>query len=453
MPHDALDQANVPVTTEEAQAELEVVLRNPIFDRSERLHKFLRYICELTLRGESARINEYLIGSEVFLKGADYNPNEDSIVRRQAHALRKKLHEYYEGEGKNRPIRIELPVGRYVPSFRRLELTNAAPPAPVSVETLAPLTELPRPVTPPPTEQRSKARAWTLAIGGAVLFLVGMLVGSLRSTNDASPKLLGSAAEEIWRPWISSAREAVICLSNPDAAVVKRLDQAPGPAYRPFRFPTHPAEDAIIRQALKLPVGGRIYFTPATNMAKMGEAVAGVFLSRFLTMAGTPVNVTQSRVLDWEDLRRQNVIVLGNNESNKWIDPLLNNHPFRLASTAPHEPRGIVNSNPLPGEQPVYRIAYSGDENDADEEYALVSMLPGVEPGRQLLLIDGLNMQATQGATEYLTTESTLQELLTRLRGLDPKHTGPWRFQAVMKTKVYKQVPTRATVVTVRIVK
>jgi hypothetical protein len=245
----------------------------------------------------------------------------------------------------------------------------------------------------------------------------------------------------------------VICLSNPDAAVVKRLDQPPGPEYRPLRFPMHPSEDAIVRQALNLPVGGRIYFTPATNMAKMGEAVAGVFLSRFLTVAGAPVSVTQSRVLDWEDVRRQNVIVFGNNESNKWIDPLLNKYPFRLASTAPHEPRSIVNTHPLNGEESIYRIAYSGDENDADEEYALVSMLPGLEPDRQLLLIAGLNMQATQGATEYLTTEGTLQELITRLRAADPAHTGPWRFQVVVKTKVYDKVPTRANVVALRVLK
>ena len=91
-----------------------------------------------------------------------------------------------------------------------------------------------------------------------------------------------------------------------------------------------------------MPPGGRIYFTPATNMAKMGEAFAGIFLSRFLTQAGAQVGVTQSRILDWEDFRRQNVIFLGNNESNKWIDPLLNKYPFQFATTAAHEPRSIL---------------------------------------------------------------------------------------------------------------
>jgi hypothetical protein len=280
-----------------------------------------------------------------------------------------------------------------------------------------------------------------------------LAAGLFRSTEDRTSRRIGPAAEAIWGPWVNSSREAVICLSNPDAAVLKRLDQAPGTDYKPQRFPMHPSDEAVVRNLLSMPPAGRIYFTPATNMGKMGEAVAGVFLARFLTLAGTPVNVTQSRVLDWEDLRRQNFIILGNNESNRWIDPLLKDYPLRLANTPAHEPRSIVNTQPLSGEQPVYRIAYSGDENEADEEYALVSMVQGLEADRQLLLIDGLNMQATQVATEYLTTERTLKELLGRLRSLDPGHSGPWRFQAVMKTKVYDKVPTGAHLVTVRVLK
>src|SRR5688572_10724991 len=125
MPQDVVDLDNSSVSPPEVYAELETVLRSPAFERSERLQRFLRYICELTLKGESGRINEYLIGSEVFRKGTDYNPNEDSIVRRQAHTLRQKLQDYYTGEGSDHVIRIELPIGRYVPVFRRKELASA----------------------------------------------------------------------------------------------------------------------------------------------------------------------------------------------------------------------------------------------------------------------------------------------------------------------------------------
>src|SRR5689334_24918903 len=110
-----------PVSADEARAELDRVLRGAAFQRAERLQKFLQFVCELTLKGEASRINEYLIGSEVFQRGADYSPNEDSIVRRQAHTLRRKLQEHYEADGRDSPVRIELPTGGYIPIFRRRE--------------------------------------------------------------------------------------------------------------------------------------------------------------------------------------------------------------------------------------------------------------------------------------------------------------------------------------------
>ena len=276
MSHDAVDLENLPVSAEEAHAELEIVLRSPTFDRSERLHKFLRYICELTLKGDAARINEYLIGSEVFQKGPDYNPNEDSIVRRQAHALRKKLHEYYEGEGKVRPIKIELPVGRYVPAFRRAEIPAAPRVVAQDIEAIAPAPDVTVEKVSPKTP-RSFVKWWRFALAGAVLFAIGLGIGSMRTSEVRSQKRIGPAAEEIWSAWMNTSREAVICLSNPDSAVIKRLDQAPGPEYRPLRHPLNPTEDAIVRETLRMPPWRPHLFHPRYQHGQDGRGLSGHF--------------------------------------------------------------------------------------------------------------------------------------------------------------------------------
>src|SRR5215468_5871262 len=111
---------------EQLRAELESVLASGPFVRSERHSQFLRFVCETTLNGNAAKLNEYLIAHEVFGRGPGYSPGEDSVVRRQAHSLRQKLHDYYAGQGKHNPVRIELPVGRYVPAFVRVEDEAAA---------------------------------------------------------------------------------------------------------------------------------------------------------------------------------------------------------------------------------------------------------------------------------------------------------------------------------------
>src|SRR5262249_37877561 len=121
MPTSRLENAARPPERHEVQAELERLLASESFRRAERHARFLAFICETTLSGNGTQLNEYLIAHEVFGRGPDYSPGEDSVVRRQAHAVRQKLHDYYRGPGKEDAVRIVLPVGRYVPSFVRAD--------------------------------------------------------------------------------------------------------------------------------------------------------------------------------------------------------------------------------------------------------------------------------------------------------------------------------------------
>ena len=444
MPPDALDLESLSVTPEEVQSELEVVLRSPGFERSERLQRFLRYICDLTLKGESARINEYLIGSEVFRKGPAYNPNEDSIVRRQAHTLRQKLQEYYSIEGVDHAVRIELPVGRYVPLFRRL---NQHVP-PIDIPAADPI-----PTAPPVRSRRNAMLAVALAVA---VFAVGWISGRAGvspSASVAQVRPVSGVVQEIWGPWLRDNREVVICFSNPLTAVIKHFDTLLPPDTLPRRFKASPTDEAVFREKFRLPPGGFVYYTPVINQTKMGEAFAAVSLGSFFSRAGTPVSTTQSRFLSWEDLRKQNMILMGHDEANQWVDPLVKKYPFRLAPTSGKQQRSIINVTPEAGELAAYAIAYSDEENQADEEYALISMLPGIDGDHQLLLISGLNAQATQMATEYLTHEKSLTKLVDQLRKREPKHQGPWHFQAVLKAEVYDKVPTKASLVTLRVIR
>ena len=76
-------------------------------------------MAESTLEGRVAEVKESVIGVEVFdRRVASYDPGVDPIVRVQAGRLRAKLTEYYEREGAQDDILIELPRGHYVPSFR-----------------------------------------------------------------------------------------------------------------------------------------------------------------------------------------------------------------------------------------------------------------------------------------------------------------------------------------------
>jgi hypothetical protein len=420
------------IPPDEIRAELQAILASKTFERAERLRRFLSYVCELTLRGEAARINEYLIGAEVFERGSSYSPNEDSVVRRQAHALRHKLQEYYAEDGRDALVRIELPVGKYVPIFRRAQGAIPVPAAP-----------------PEKSGRRGTLAALLLGLIPAI-FLAGWAVGR-RSSDQELPPRFPRAVTQIWSPWFQDPNGAVLCFSNPLTTVVKQFEKEVLPNSAPGRFRAEPKTAAALRQFLNLPPGGHLYMTPTLAQGKMGEAMSAVSLAGLLGQAGVPVRATQSRFLSWEDLRRLNLILLGNNEANTWLDPLLNKYPLRLAATDGERPRHIDVLQPRPEEPREFHIEFSNGRNEPTHEYALVSMIPGIDGRRKLLLINGLNTQATQMAAEYLTTPATLEDLLGRLQGASPDHRGPWHFQIVLRTEVRDKVPTRASVVALRV--
>jgi len=97
---------------------LEQLLSWPGLSRSPQLAKFLNYIVRATLQGDVASIKAYAIAVDVFGRPQTFDPQTDPIVRVQARRLRAALEEYYAGEGADSPVRIYLPVGRYVPEFR-----------------------------------------------------------------------------------------------------------------------------------------------------------------------------------------------------------------------------------------------------------------------------------------------------------------------------------------------
>ena len=111
--------SQAPVTDDEKREALDALLSSVSFSRHEQLRRFLRYVCDLELAGRANEIHEYQIGIDVFGKSSGYSTGEDTAVRTRAHALRRKLLEYYSTEASGAPIRIDMPRGSYVPVFVR----------------------------------------------------------------------------------------------------------------------------------------------------------------------------------------------------------------------------------------------------------------------------------------------------------------------------------------------
>ena len=101
----------------EERAAIKAVLASSTFAQRPQLANLLEYICERYFEGDADAIKEYSIATDVYHRSNSFDQAKDSIGRVEAFRLRRKLREFYEGEGANQPIEIVVATGHYRPQF------------------------------------------------------------------------------------------------------------------------------------------------------------------------------------------------------------------------------------------------------------------------------------------------------------------------------------------------
>jgi TolB-like protein len=107
----------VKPSAQEIEDELHRILSSKVFAMAQRSQDFLRYVVERSLTDAPPSLKEFAIAMDVFARSPDYDPAIDATVRVEAGRLRSRLREYYDGEGKNDPVFIDIPKGGYGPAF------------------------------------------------------------------------------------------------------------------------------------------------------------------------------------------------------------------------------------------------------------------------------------------------------------------------------------------------
>ena len=111
----------MPIAESEIRAELARILESKEFSRTKRVGSFLRFIVEETLADRGDRLKAFTIAHEVYGRDETFDSRTDTIVRVEAGRLRHRLSDYYQAEGRNDPVLIELPKGGYTPRFTSKE--------------------------------------------------------------------------------------------------------------------------------------------------------------------------------------------------------------------------------------------------------------------------------------------------------------------------------------------
>jgi TolB-like protein len=185
---------------EEVRQELNTLFSRGDFHASERNRRFLTYIVEETLQGRADRIKAYSIAIAAFDRSDDFDPLTDPIVRIEASRLRRSLEHYYLTAGKSDRVRIDMPKGSYVATFRYADTmpsdeapyTPALPPAEQQPARQA---HEPEPTRTPPAQRRDKGgfSRWIWAAAAALLAVIA-IQAALHAWNRYDKNGIASAA-------------------------------------------------------------------------------------------------------------------------------------------------------------------------------------------------------------------------------------------------------------------
>lgn len=424
----------------EKREELRRILQSKYFANSPKKTRFLEFVSEQTFLGNGEKLNEYLIGAEAYGRGPNFDQQKDPIVRVQAHEIRRLLKKYYEEDGRDSLIRVSLPSGHYVPVFTRMTPK-------VAIEGASAASELPQ----SSTRWNSSQFHMPLTISLGILCLVLSILLITRYQDDSGATQvqtketvsLPPGLDWFWHPFLPPADAPLIAIPNHPLLRAAHDGDSAQTIANGYEIPKAklPAfRDTIQNRELK-----KFIFVPSlTDFTAVGETLGLVNLCSMFYRIDGKCWVQQSRLVNFEEIKRNNAILLGGNQS--WSGRVfLNVEGFHFQSGI------ILNNKPQPGEQPVYKPEFDPVTNQLTRDYALVLMLPNERKENRVLLIYGIYTQGSQAAIEFLTNPEKMSQLRKRLANLSPDHkTVPTYFQVLLTTTVENAVPGDASVVAVR---
>lgn len=381
------------------------IIASSHFARSPLLSRFLLFVAAEALQGRGDEISEHQIGVQVFDRPADYRTLEDNIVRNYARQLRKRLAEYFAGDGAEE-WRVDIPLGGYVPVF-----TCAADETAPAVADHLPITVKIRTQGHIPAEgkflaaSRSPRRRRLLtaaAVAGYSAALIA-LTWTAAARHQARQQVSGPA-HLLWATLFDGPANSYIVPSDAGFNLLEDLSHHPMPltdyvqgAYHQeplIGVDTHSAEDLRSQE-----------LTPFVD----SQIVAA--LARLPEANPERVSIRFPRDLRLDDLKNSNAVILGSVSSNPWAAIAESNANFRIIDTPGMQGAEILDTKPQPGESPSYASHWN---EPAHETFALIALLPNLSGTGHLLLLQGLDVAGTQAAAEMLLHPSAITPILKR---------------------------------------
>jgi len=413
---------------------LERIAASPQLRRAARLQELLFYIGKQSLKDGSDTIHEQRIGVDVFRRPKGYDTSADNIVRTNVSDLRKRLEAYFESEGADETLVMEIPRGSYVPVFR-----YRAPQPAVALD------PIPFPVTarehlptgaveaPEAAGLRRRATAQRIAVGALIAALAcGCLYFWIQYRNLRRSLYAWQyepSVSALWTNFLNASPDTDVVLADASFGLLQDLnkesfsfDDYLDRSYINHLQGQHPSPEleAILNRVVRWNMGSQDEFKLAHRILSLDPL-------------GKRIHLYNARDYMPDLTNRDNVILIGGRISNPW-DDLFDN---RMNFTVKFDSDGsiaVVNRAPAAGEQSIYSQVNSA-------QYCVVAYLPNPDRNGNVLLIEGTGAEATEAAGNFLLSENQLSSFKNTLH----VDRFPY-FEVLLKVSSVQGTPLTSTV-------
>jgi hypothetical protein len=172
-------------------------------------------------------------------------------------------------------------------------------------------------------------------------------------------------------------------------------------------------------------------------------------LDRVFVLLNQPLRVKRGSLVSLDDAKNNDLIFVGSPAENLVLLDIPGSQEFvfqRIASGPRNGDLGVLNAHPQPGEPQIF--LGSPANKPTTEDYAVIALVPGIDPARSVLILAGTTTFGTQAAAEYVCREDSLEELLRRLGVSQAPDLKP--FEALLHVKVTHGVPVMTDLVAIR---
>jgi hypothetical protein len=161
------------------------------------------------------------------------------------------------------------------------------------------------------------------------------------------------------------------------------------------------------------------------------------------------IRVKRGSLFSLDDANNNNLIFVGSPSENLTLLDLPGTREFVFGRVTEGTRKGdlaILNAHPRGTEPKAFLASPSG--TPITEDYAVVALMPGLNPSRSLMVLAGTTTFGTQAAVEFVCRHSSVETLLAQLSASSPGDLKP--FEAVVRVKIALGVPVGMELAAVR---